>query len=50
VPPAPTRLMDQRPDRPRVIQSADVFVDSNGIVYSTDYNGGLYILEIESWQ
>ena len=50
VPPAPTRLMDRRPDRPRVIQSADVFVDSNGIVYSTDYNGGLYILEIESWQ
>jgi hypothetical protein len=50
VPPAPKRLMDQRPDRPRVIQSADVFVDSNGIVYSTDYNGGLYVLEIESWQ
>jgi hypothetical protein len=28
-----------------VIQSADAFVDSAGLVYSTDYNGGLYILE-----
>jgi len=28
-----------------VIQSADVFVDACGLIYSTDYNGGLYILE-----
>ena len=45
VPPAPTRMMDQRPGRARVIQSADVFVDRNGLVYSTDYNAGLFILE-----
>jgi hypothetical protein len=45
VPPAPARMMDHRPNRARVIQSADVFVDSAGLVYSTDYNGGLYILE-----
>jgi hypothetical protein len=50
VPPAPVHLMDQRPNRPCVIQSADVFVDANGIVYSTDYNGALYILEVESWR
>lgn len=45
VPPAPNRLVDHRPNRPRVIQSCDVFVDAGGLVYSNDYNGGLYILE-----
>jgi hypothetical protein len=45
VPPAPARLIDTRPNRARVIQSADVFVDSAGLVYSTDYNAGLFILE-----
>ncbi len=45
VPPAPARMMDHRPNRAQVIQSADVFVDKAGLVYSTDYNGGLYILE-----
>jgi len=45
VPPAPARMMDHRPNRARVIQSADVFVNAAGLVYSTDYNGGLYILE-----
>lgn len=45
VPPAPPRLMDHRPNRARVIQSADVFVDAAGLIYSTDYNAGLFILE-----
>jgi hypothetical protein len=45
VPPAPARMMDHRPNRAQVIQSADVFVDAGGLIYSTDYNGGLYILE-----
>jgi hypothetical protein len=39
--------MDTRPNRPRVIQSADVFVTADGLVYSTDYNGGLYIIEFD---
>jgi hypothetical protein len=47
VPPAPARMMDKRPNRTRVIQSADVFVDAAGIVYATDYNGGLSIIEFE---
>jgi len=46
VPPTPTVLVDRRPNRPKVIQSADVFVDSHGLIYSTDYNGGLYIMEL----
>lgn len=45
VPPAPQRLMDHRPNRARVIQSADVFVDAAGLIYLTDYNAGLFILE-----
>ena len=45
VPPTPNRLVDHRPNRPLVIQSCDVYVDKQGLVYSNDYNGGLYILE-----
>ena len=45
VPPQPKRLADTRPNRARVIQSADVFVDAKGLIYVTDYNAGLYILE-----
>ncbi|MBV9347015.1 MAG: hypothetical protein JO245_03480 [Pseudolabrys sp.] len=47
VPPKPITMMDRRPNRARVIQSADVFVDAGGLIYSTDYNGGLYILEFK---
>ncbi len=46
VPPRPARLMDHRPNRPLVIQSCDVYVDAQGLVFSNDYNGGLYILEL----
>jgi hypothetical protein len=45
VPSAPARLIDYRPNRPKVIQSADVFVDTSGLIYCTDYNAGLYVLE-----
>jgi len=48
VPPRPARLVDPRPGRPQVIQSCDVFVDKNGLIYSNDYNGGLYILELQA--
>lgn len=45
VPAAPERLVDHRPNRTKVIQSCDVAVDRDGLVYANDYNGGLYILE-----
>jgi hypothetical protein len=45
VPPAPARMMDHRPNRAQVIQSADVFVDDTGLIYCTDYNAGLYLIE-----
>jgi hypothetical protein len=45
VPPAPVRMIDRRPGRPQIIQTADVFVDAQGLIYVTDYNAGLSILE-----
>ncbi|WP_413721488.1 LVIVD repeat-containing protein [Sodalis sp. RH24] len=45
VPAPPATLMDKRPGRPKVIQSCDVFVDAQGIIYATDYNAGLSIIE-----
>jgi hypothetical protein len=47
VPPKPVRMMDRRPNRAQVIQSADVFVDADGLIYATDYNAGLYIMEYD---
>lgn len=46
VPAAPTRMIDRR-SRPKVIQSADVFVDAQGLIYATDYNAGLSIIEYQ---
>jgi hypothetical protein len=45
VPAAPLRLVDHRPNRRKVIQTCDVWVSADGLVYSSDYNGGLHILE-----
>ena len=47
VPPPPERIVDQRPNPVQVIQSCDVFVDTKGVMYLTDTNAGLYILEYE---
>jgi hypothetical protein len=47
VPPPPERMMDPRPNRPRVIQSCDVHCDTRGLLYVTDTNAGLYILEYQ---
>jgi hypothetical protein len=47
VPPDPERMIDPRPNRPRVIQSCDCYVDPNGLVYLTDSNAGLNILQFE---
>jgi len=47
VPPPPERIVDQRPNPAKVIQSCDVYVDPNGVMYMTDTNAGLYILQYE---
>ena len=45
VPAAPARLMDDRPGVPQISAAGDVFVDAQGLLYTTDQNGGLSILE-----
>jgi hypothetical protein len=40
-------MYDPRPNRPRVIQSADCFVDAQGMMYVTDTNAGLYVLQFD---
>jgi hypothetical protein len=47
VPPNPAKMMDPRPNRPQVIQSADCYVDKSGLMYLTDPNAGLNILQFE---
>ena len=46
VPARPEAMMDRRPNRAQVIQTCDVFVDAAGLIYATDYNAGLIILEM----
>jgi hypothetical protein len=47
VPPNPTRMVDPRPNRPQVLQSGDCYVDRNGLMYLTDQNVGLNIVQFE---
>jgi hypothetical protein len=48
VPPTPpARWVDPRPNRPKVLHSADVYVDKDGLCYATDFNAGLYIVQYE---
>ena len=45
VPSEPEQWLDTRPDRHRVIHTCDVNVQTDGLMYITDYNAGLYILQ-----
>jgi len=45
VSPAPEKMVDPRPNRPRIIQSNDVYVAPDGLMYLTDVNDGLTILQ-----
>lgn len=46
VPAAPNRLMDFRPDRPVVVDTTDVYADANGLLYTSDMNAGLHVMEM----
>jgi hypothetical protein len=45
IPGAPRVLVDIRPGAVPITQTADVFVDRNGLMYVTDTNAGLTIAE-----
>jgi hypothetical protein len=47
VPADPEYMVDPRPNRPQVIQCCDCYVDPNGLMYLTDTNAGLHILQFE---
>jgi hypothetical protein len=45
IPPVPTKLMDPRPNVARCAMSCDVYVARDGVMYVTDWNGGVHVLE-----
>ena len=47
VPPKPPQLMAWPPNRPQVLDTTDIFPAKKGLVYITDMNAGLYILETD---
>ena len=47
VAPPPARIMDPRPGNALAPQSCDINVQANGIMYLSDWNGGLNVLQYE---
>ena len=45
VPPTPRKLIDPRPNVALAAKSADVYVSTDGLMYVTDWNAGLNVLE-----
>ena len=45
VPPQPTRWAEPMRGRAKIRHTADVFVSQDGLMYATDYDAGLYILQ-----
>ena len=47
VPPPPARLIDPRPNVALASKSADVYVTTGGLLYVSDWNAGLHVLQYE---
>jgi hypothetical protein len=47
VPPTPSRLIDPRPNVSLAAKTADVYVTTEGLLYVTDWNAGLHVLQYE---
>jgi hypothetical protein len=45
VPPVPKKLMDPRPNIALAAQTCDAYVSKNGIIYLSDWNAGMHVLE-----
>jgi hypothetical protein len=45
VPGPPAAMVDPRPGMKRVLHSADVFVQPDGLIFMSDFNAGLYIMQ-----
>ena len=47
LPPTPAKLIDPRPNVTLAAKSADVYVTPEGLMYVSDWNGGLHVLQYE---
>jgi hypothetical protein len=47
VPPMPQRMLDPRPRVARNALTCDCYVTKDGLIYATDWNAGLHVLEYE---
>ncbi len=47
VPPLPKRLIDPRPNVALAAKSADIYVTTDGLLYVTDWNAGLNVLQYQ---
>lgn len=47
VPPTPNKLVDPRPNVTLAAKSADVYVTPEGVMYVSDWNAGLHVLQFE---
>jgi hypothetical protein len=47
VPPTPTKLVDPRPNVSLAAKTADVYVTTDGVMYVSDWNAGLHVLEYD---
>ncbi len=47
VPPAPAKLIDPRPNVALAAKTADIYVRPDGLMYVSDWNAGLRVLQYE---
>lgn len=47
LPPAPAKLIDPRPNIALAAKTADIYVTREGLIYASDWNAGLHVLEYE---
>jgi hypothetical protein len=47
VPPTPAKLIDPRPNVALAAKTADIYVRPDGLMYVSDWNAGLRVLEYQ---
>ena len=47
IPPTPKKLIDPRPNVALAAKTADIFVTKDGLIYASDWNAGLNVLQYE---
>ena len=47
VPPAPRKMVDPRPKVTLAAKTADIYVQPDGLIFATDWNAGLNVLEYQ---